>query len=79
MDMLNGTYVLAVFGSKLWFVPSRPLTEQEIREFGRKGLVGTPPLNLFRAFLMRPGGMLIMRRLVITSEDSLKMGYRTDH
>jgi hypothetical protein len=37
MDVLNGTYIMAVYGFKLWFVPSRPLSDQEAIEFGQEG------------------------------------------
>lgn len=80
MDVLNGTYVLAVSGFKLWFVPSRPLSEQETREFGEEGPGWNAPVDLFQAVLMRPGDMLIMRpgylvpHFVLTGEDSLMMG-----
>ncbi|KAI0570192.1 hypothetical protein Alg130_11324 [Pyrenophora tritici-repentis] len=80
MDVLNGTYISAVSGFKLWFVPSRPLSEQETREFGEEGSSWNPPVDLFKAVLMRPGDMLIMRpgylipHFVLTGEDSLMMG-----
>jgi hypothetical protein len=80
MDVLNGTYVLAVSGFELWFVPSRPLSEQERREFGEEGSSWNAPVELFRAVLMRPGDMLIMRpgylipHFVLTGEDSLMIG-----
>ena len=80
MDVLNGTYVLAVSGFKLWFVPSRPLSEQEAREFGKEGPSWKPLVDLFQAVLIRPGDILIMRpgylipHFVLTAEDSLMMG-----
>jgi hypothetical protein len=80
MDVLNGTYVLAVSGFKLWFVPNRPLSEHEAREFGEEGPGWEPPVDLFQAVLIRPGDMLIMRpgyfipHFVLTGEDSLMMG-----
>jgi hypothetical protein len=80
MDVLNGTYVLAVSGFKLWFVPSRSLSEQEAIDFGEEGPGWKPPVDLFQAVLIRPGDMLIMRprylipHFVLTGADSLMMG-----
>jgi hypothetical protein len=80
MDVLNGTHLLAVSGFKLWFVPSRPISEQEAREFGEEGPSWKPPVDLFQAVLIRLGDMLFIRlgylipHFVLTAEDSLMMG-----
>jgi hypothetical protein len=79
-DVLNGTYVVVVSGYKLWFVPSRRLTELEETEFGSQGPNWQPPPDLFRAVLLRPGDTLVMRpgylipHFVLTGEDSLTIG-----
>jgi hypothetical protein len=76
-DVLNGTYVVVVSGYKLWFVPSRRLTEPEETAFGLQGTNWQPPEDLFRAVLLRPGDTLVMRpgylipHFVLTGEDSL--------
>jgi hypothetical protein len=79
-DVLNGTYVVALSGFKLWFIPGRPLSNQEAEDFGNAGTAWKPPADLFRAVLLRPGDMLIMRpgylipHFVLTGEDSLMTG-----
>jgi hypothetical protein len=79
-DVLNGTYVMVVSGYKLWFVPSRRLTELEETEFGSKGPNWQPPPDLFRAVVLRPGDTFVMRsgylnpHFVLTGEDSLTIG-----
>jgi len=80
MDVLDGTWVQVVTGFKLWFVPTRRVTELEANKFGKEGDAWTPPVDLFRAVLLRPGDMLIMRpgyfvpHFVLTGKDSLAMG-----
>jgi hypothetical protein len=80
MDVLNGTWIQVLSGFKLWFVPTRPITDQEASQFGEKGIAWDPPVDLFRAVLLCPGDMLIMRpgyftpHFVVTGQDSLMMG-----